>query len=122
MDVDDQFIFRELPEVNTIEMLGKFKRSKNTILKENQHRADWTDIFAMRQSSMAFTLQQMRKEARELSERQLAEGAWTDDRGGVPGGRSHLTSVERSEDFAKRSRIQGNEQRVHAPSERGGPS
>ena len=56
MDVDDQFIFRELPEVNTIEMLGKFKRSKNTILKENQHRADWTDIFAMRQSSMAFTL------------------------------------------------------------------
>lgn len=47
---------------DSISLLSRFQRCKNTVRKSNNRQTDWTDIFQMRQSSMKFTLREMRKE------------------------------------------------------------
>ena len=44
------------PKQNTIEMIGRFKKGRQEIDRDNRARGyDWTDIFALRHDQMAFT-------------------------------------------------------------------
>lgn len=63
------------PRQKNMNPLSRFKKCKDAVQRKNNFKNDWTDIFAMRQTSMNFTIKQMQREAQQMRRKERLESA-----------------------------------------------